>query len=91
MAALLVKVMARILKGDTPISNKCAILHVNTLVLPLPAPAKISMGPSVAFTAAACSGFKPCIVSVMGKPPVYFRLTYLLSPNYLFYHIRRTW
>ena len=47
-AALLVKVMAKILYGLTPnLSMRYAILWVITLVLPEPAPAKISKGPSV--------------------------------------------
>jgi len=37
---------------------KYAIRWVMVLVFPLPAPAKMSTGPSVCSTAARCSGFK---------------------------------
>ena len=47
VAALFVKVIAKILYGDTPLSNKLAILQVNTFVFPEPAPAMIRRGPSV--------------------------------------------
>ena len=57
-AAFLVKVRARMRSGGTPSSIKYAIREVRTLVLPEPAPAIISSGPSVHFTAASCSGFK---------------------------------
>ena len=43
LAALLVKVSAKILKGSIPLVIKCAILIVRTLVLPEPAPTKPSM------------------------------------------------
>src|SRR5882762_3960517 len=59
-AALLVKVTARISPGS---ARPCWISHaircVSTRVLPLPAPAKISNGPSSAATAARCGGFSP--------------------------------
>ncbi len=45
-AALLVKVMATIRAGSTPASIRWAILAVMTRVLPLPAPASTSSGPS---------------------------------------------
>ena len=38
---------SKILYGDTPLSNKLAILQVNTFVFPEPAPAMIRRGPSV--------------------------------------------
>lgn len=50
-AALLVKVTARILSGETPCRIKCAIRNVITRVLPLPAPASTRTGPWVAWTA----------------------------------------
>src|SRR5215471_5254815 len=57
-AALLVNVTARIESGCTPTpSIKCAIRYVMTRVLPLPAPARISTGPSVVSTASRCCGF----------------------------------
>ena len=58
-AALLVKVMARICQAITPMSTSLATRWVSTLVLPLPAPAKIKSGPSVYSTASRCSLFKP--------------------------------
>jgi hypothetical protein len=49
---LLVKVMASTEVGGTPLSLiRWAIRWVSTLVLPDPAPATISVGPSVASTA----------------------------------------
>jgi hypothetical protein len=44
---LLVKVMARISNGDTPCSMRWAMRWVSTRVLPEPAPAMTSSGPSV--------------------------------------------
>src|SRR6267143_6895269 len=59
-AALLVKVTARISPGSArPCWMSQAIRCVSTRVLPLPAPAKISNGPSSAATAARCGGFSP--------------------------------
>ena len=47
-AALLVNVMAKILYGRTPQSSmRCAMRWVSRRVLPLPAPAVTSTGPSV--------------------------------------------
>src|SRR3990172_12167683 len=59
-AALFVKVTARIASGampHTPISQATRL--VSTRVFPLPAPASTSKGPSVAWTASRCSGFRP--------------------------------
>ena len=57
-AALLVKVIARIFHGDTPHSSiKYAILCTSTLVLPEPAPASTSSGPSVVITASLWQSF----------------------------------
>src|SRR5918997_7052773 len=59
-AALLVKVMARTSKGDTfPSEIRWAMRWVRTRVLPDPAPATTSSGPSPCVTASACSGFSP--------------------------------
>ncbi len=56
-AALLVKVTARISFGRAvPVFSRCAIRVVSALVLPVPAPASISTGPSSASTAARCAG-----------------------------------
>src|SRR5438477_447885 len=56
-AALLVNVIAKIDSGMTPLcSIKYAIRYVMTRVLPLPAPARISTGPSVVSTASRCCG-----------------------------------
>ena len=59
-AAFLVKVNARILAGSQSFCSRIyAILLVKTLVLPDPAPATISTGPSTQLTAAFCSLFSP--------------------------------
>src|ERR1700730_406855 len=64
-AALLVNVTARISPGSArPCWISQAIRCVSTRVLPLPAPAKISNGPSSAVTAARCGGFSPAKRSV---------------------------
>ena len=52
-----IEVIAKILVGSTPFSTKLAILVVNTLVFPLPAPAITSKGPSINSTASFCSLF----------------------------------
>src|SRR6266508_1294637 len=58
-AALFVNVIARIEKGLTPCSLiRYAIRCVRARVLPDPAPATISTGPSVCNTASACTGFR---------------------------------
>src|SRR5665213_2759738 len=64
-AALLVKVRARIWKESTPVAIKWAIRVVKTLVLPLPAPATIIIGPSRWSTASRCESFSPCKYSCM--------------------------
>ena len=57
--ALLVKVTARMESGATPFSlDEPGDAVVMTRVLPEPAPARMSTGPSVASTAARCSGFR---------------------------------
>ena len=56
-AARLVNVTARICHGRTPVTPmRYAIRWARTRVLPLPAPARMSNGPSVVVTARACSG-----------------------------------
>ena len=55
-AAFFVKVSARILSGGTPRDISSAIRAVSTLVLPLPAPATMSIGPSVEVTASRWAG-----------------------------------
>ena len=51
-AALLVKVIARISLGRAwPVPTRCAMRWVSTRVLPEPAPARISSGPSPCTTA----------------------------------------
>ena len=60
LAALLVKVIARIDPGATLcFFIMYAILYVITLVLPEPAPASMSKGPSRCITASFCSGLRP--------------------------------
>ena len=59
-AALLVKVTARIASEATPLSRiRWPMRWVMTRVLPLPAPARIRVGPSVASTASRCWSFEP--------------------------------
>ena len=59
-AALLVKVMARISNGETPWSRmRWAMRWVSTRVLPEPAPAMTSSGPSSCTTASRWTGFSP--------------------------------
>ena len=60
LAALLVKVRARIWLWGMPLSSMWAMRYVMTLVLPLPAPAMMSSGPSVVVTASNCSWFSSC-------------------------------
>ncbi len=67
LAALLVKVMAKILYGGTCSSNKCAMRQVNTFVLPEPAPAKINVGPAICFTASVCSLFNESKILVIAS------------------------
>ena len=57
-AALLVKVTARISFGRArPVFKRCTMRVVSALVLPVPAPASISTGPSSRSTASRCAGF----------------------------------
>ena len=59
-AALLVKVTARISDGHAwRVYKICAIRAVSAAVLPVPAPASRSTGPSVVSTASRCGGFNP--------------------------------
>src|SRR5579884_2713452 len=58
-AALFVNVIARISGGFTPTAaRRCAIRCVRTRVLPEPAPAITSTGPSVVSTASRCAGLR---------------------------------
>src|SRR5258707_79224 len=68
-AALLVKVMARMLPGRTPCCKRWATRRVMTRVLPLPAPARISSGPSMCRAAsqrAARWAAKEAILKALG-------------------------
>ena len=59
-AALLVKVTASSSHGRARLVLRMwARRVVSTRVLPVPAPASTSTGPSTASTAARCSGFRP--------------------------------
>ena len=59
-AALLVKVTARMSNGRAfAVAIRWAMRVVSTRVLPVPAPASTSTGPSVASTAWRCSGLRP--------------------------------
>ena len=63
-AALLVKVMARISKGETPsLRMRWAMRWVSTRVLPDPAPATTSSGPSTWVTASSWTGLRPSVGS----------------------------
>ena len=71
-AALLVKVMARIFSGGTPISpTRWAMRAVKTRVLPLPAPASTRTAPSVVSTGSRCSSFrsKTFMEDIISYPP----------------------
>ena len=68
LAALLVNVIARIFLDSTPFLIKLAILVVNTLVLPEPAPAMTKHGPSICCTAFICCSFNPCSKSMFHHP-----------------------
>ena len=63
LAALLVKVSAKIEEAGLPDSIILAILLMITFVLPEPAPASICSGPSMVLTARACWSFKNSIFS----------------------------
>ena len=58
LAALLVKVTARIFSGAIPRSTIWEIRQVTVRVLPVPAPAKINTGPSSALTASAWAALR---------------------------------
>ena len=59
-AALLVKVMARMAKGDIPFSRTSQAMRcVSTRVLPEPAPAMTSRGPPGWVTASIWDGLRP--------------------------------
>ncbi len=58
--ALFVNVIARMLPGDTPSSRiRWAMRWVSARVLPEPAPATMSTGPSVCSTASRWTGLSP--------------------------------
>jgi hypothetical protein len=58
-AALLVKVTARISRIGFARPERCARRAVSAAVLPVPAPARTSTGPSVVSTASRWGGFRP--------------------------------
>ena len=57
-AALFVKVTARMCAGSMPCETSSAARAVITRVFPVPAPARMSSGPSVVRTARSCSGLR---------------------------------
>src|SRR3954447_14796330 len=60
-AALLVKVTLKIWLGQAlRVAMRCARRAVSAAVLPVPAPASTSTGPSVVKTASRCGGFRAC-------------------------------
>ncbi len=58
LAALLVKVTAKIFSGGTPFFRRCKMRDIIVLVLPAPAPATIKSGPSMQRAASFCLSFK---------------------------------
>lgn len=64
LAALLVKVIATISCGGTPLAIRAFSRPVRAFVFPEPAPAAISSGPPGWFTAFSCAGFKLDIVEL---------------------------
>src|SRR4030081_932997 len=58
LAALLVKVTARILSAATPSLSRYTTRAVITRVFPVPAPARIRTGPRVVLTASSCCGLR---------------------------------
>src|SRR3954468_24129681 len=81
-AALLVKVMARISSARAwPVRSRYAMRCVSTRVLPDPAPARMSRGPSPCVTASRWGSFRPSsrasILAVSGMP----RLTVAGAPE----------
>src|ERR1019366_1361717 len=68
-AALLVKVTASTADGGAwRVVRMCAMRWVMTRVLPLPAPARISKGPSMWLTASRCCALSPLRKSMKGEP-----------------------
>ena len=68
-AALLVKVTASTWLGQArPVSRICAKRVVSTRVLPVPAPASTSSGPSTVSTALRCASFSRARYSVIALP-----------------------
>ena len=57
-AALIVKVLTRILFASNPFSTRYSTFSVKTLVFPVPGPAIIKRGPSIYSTAFFCCLFK---------------------------------
>src|SRR5665647_2446876 len=61
-----VNVSSRMRRGSAPRLMRCATRCTSVAVLPVPAPATMSSGPSPCFAAASCSGLSS---SSMGGPP----------------------
>ena len=68
-AALLVKVTARMAPGSWPRWSSQATRWAMTRVLPEPAPASTSSGPSVVFTASSCGGLSVERSSMVSPAP----------------------
>ena len=69
-AALLVNVIARISIGRAlPVASSHAIRWVSTRVLPEPAPASTSSGPSACVTASRCGGLRSASRRSTGSAP----------------------
>src|SRR5215218_1172743 len=67
-AALLVKVTARIWLGHAlRVAMRLARRAVRAEVLPVPAPARTSTGPSVVSTASRCGGLRPASQGASGE------------------------
>src|ERR1019366_5542842 len=91
-AALLVKVTASTADGGTwRVVTMCAMRWVMTRVLPLPAPARISKGPSMWLTASRCCALSPLRKSMKGERPNFSTAPGQGSGWFLVLLVRATW
>ncbi|KKN02761.1 hypothetical protein LCGC14_1114470 [marine sediment metagenome] len=70
-AALIVKVLTRILLASNPFSTKYTTFSVKTLVFPVPGPATVKSGPPIYSTAFFCCLFKVSEIRMV-TPYLYF-------------------
>src|ERR1035437_1567264 len=91
-AALLVKVTASTADGGTwRVVTMCAMRWVMTRVLPLPAPARISKGPSMWLTASLCCALSPLRKSMKEERPNFSTAPGQGSGWFLVLLVRATW